>query len=61
MIFFYYFLKLIVFLQLAEQMICPYGDGDEHFDVDFLLNRHAQVVLFIFLNGWYTRLKCFFV
>jgi hypothetical protein len=48
MIFFYYFLKLIVFLQLAEQMICPYGDGDEHFDVDFLLNRHAQVVLFIY-------------
>ncbi|XP_057381066.1 bestrophin-2-like [Daphnia carinata] len=31
-------------LKLAEQMICPYGDGDEHFDVDFLLNRHAQVI-----------------
>lgn len=30
-------------LKLAEQMICPYGNGDEHFDVDFLLNRHAEV------------------
>ncbi|XP_032780724.1 bestrophin-2 isoform X2 [Daphnia magna] len=29
---------------LAEQMICPYGNGDEHFDVDFLLNRHAEVI-----------------
>ena len=29
--------------QVAEHMINPYGERDEHFDVDFLLKRHAQV------------------
>lgn len=26
-------------------MIIPYGDDDEHFDLDFLLDRHSKVKL----------------
>lgn len=31
-------------LQVAEHMLDPYGDDDEDFDLNFLLNRNAKVI-----------------
>lgn len=39
-------LELFVYLGLikaADQMICPFGDDDEDFDLNFLIDRHAKV------------------
>lgn len=30
-------------LKVAEQIKNPYGDGDEDFDLNFLLTRHLKV------------------
>lgn len=30
-------------MQVAEQMINPYGDDDEDFELNYLLDRHSEV------------------
>ncbi len=30
-------------LKAAEQMVCPFGDDDEDFDLNFLIDRHVKV------------------
>jgi len=31
--------------QVAEAMVDPYGDDDSDFELNFLLDRHAQVAV----------------
>lgn len=40
-------LELFVYMGLikaADQMICPFGDDDEDFDLNFLIDRHVKVL-----------------
>ena len=33
--------------QVAEAMVDPYGDDDADFELNFLLDRHAQVTILV--------------
>ena len=41
-------------LKVAEQIKNPYGDGDEDFDLNFLLTRHLKVNWFPLIHHVYN-------
>lgn len=34
---------VLFFLQVAEQLINPFGDDEEDFELNFLIDRHTKV------------------
>ena len=38
-----HFIKAIFSSQVAEQMINPFGEDDDDFDINWLLDRHTAV------------------
>lgn len=35
---------LYLFFQVAEQLINPFGDDEEDFELNFLIDRHTKVI-----------------
>ena len=42
--------KIIPCLQVAEQLINPFGEDDDDFDINWLLDRHIAVSVQRFVN-----------
>ena len=40
-------ISVILFAGVAEAMVDPYGDDDADFELNFLLDRHAQVIVLV--------------
>ena len=39
------FIILLLLLQVAEQLINPFGDDDEDFELNWLIDRHTKVCM----------------
>jgi hypothetical protein len=45
---------VLVLVQVAEQLINPFGDDDEDFELNWLIDRHTKVSIYILLI-WYKQ------
>lgn len=66
-LFILYFIRIVILytmylhtvLQVAEQLINPFGDDEEDFELNFLIDRHTKVNLREIYNNFQSRTLLF--